>query len=55
MIEYITLDVLQIPKGGKNYLPFTLEPAAEPAEPAASPELPELCRGDVSLLRQRFQ
>lgn len=52
MIEYITLDVLQIPKGGKNYLPFTLELAAEPAAP---PELPELRRGDVSLLQQRFQ
>lgn len=55
MIEYITLDVLQVPKGGKNYLPFTLELAAEPVEPAAPPELPELCQGDVSLLQQRFQ
>lgn len=60
MIEYITLDVLQVPKGwwwgwGADYLPFTLELAADPAEPAAPPELPELCRGDVSPLQQRFQ
>lgn len=45
----------KFPKGGKNDLPFTLEPAAEPAESAAPPELPELHRGDVSPLQQRFQ